>query len=84
LTAGEKAIFNPTCRSKKKKIEKAFANLNVVDVVGVSSNAGTRSCAAHNTCGDSVVVSDKLYCSWEIQRREDNPKEEEEVIFLYK
>ncbi|RHY44097.1 hypothetical protein DYB34_011922 [Aphanomyces astaci] len=32
-------------------------DLKAVDIVGVSSGEGTRSCAYHEICGDSLTVS---------------------------
>lgn len=69
----------------KKGLEQtAIEKVKVIDVVGVSCNGGTRSCTAHHTCGDAVVVSDKLYCSWEIQPMEADPNENEEVVKVFK
>jgi hypothetical protein len=65
-------------------LKKAFAELNVIDVVGVSNNGGGRFCTTHQTCGDSVVVSNKLYCVWKVQPNNDNPKLMEEVVKVYK
>jgi hypothetical protein len=53
---------------KSKRANTMFATPifkeNFVDVVGVDSELNGRSCSAHPCCGHTIVVGDKLVCTW--------------------
>ncbi|ETV89804.1 hypothetical protein H310_15366, partial [Aphanomyces invadans] len=56
-------------------------DLKAVDIVGVSSGEGTRSCTCHEICGDSLTVDDLVVFRLAIQGTSDNL---EEVIKVYR
>ena len=63
--------------------KKEFSKITHVDVVGVSNNGNGRSCSIHGVCGDSVRLTDKLYCDWKIQYFPEK-KQSEEVVRVLK
>ncbi|KAF0707579.1 hypothetical protein AaE_013542 [Aphanomyces astaci] len=56
--------------------------LKAVDIVGCSSGEGTRSCPAHEVCGDSLAVNDVVVFRYEVMRL--NADGLEETLKVYK
>ncbi|ETV83614.1 hypothetical protein H257_04306 [Aphanomyces astaci] len=56
--------------------------LKAVDIVGVSSGEGTRSCTCHDICGDSLTVDDLVVCRLEVQGESGNLEEVLKVFRL--
>ena len=59
-------------------------DLRAVDVVGLSSGEGTRSCTTHAICGDIIAENDVLLFKAAMLDRDDKPDEVEEVLKVYR
>ena len=57
-------------------------DVKAIDIVGVSSGSGTRSCTSHERCGDFVCVNDSVIIKLEVIRNDST--ELEEALKVYR
>jgi hypothetical protein len=63
------ATMNVTTQSTKPKATNTTFGAPIIlektiEVVGVDSELNGRSCAVHPCCGHTIVIGDKLVCTW--------------------
>ena len=74
---------NPTMTPRIENMitgKREFVNLHTIEVNGLDHGSHGRSCTAHDVCGYTVRISDKLYCEWGVQEINNRPPED--VVFV--
>ncbi|ETV66673.1 hypothetical protein H257_16888 [Aphanomyces astaci] len=80
--ANNQVVDSPVKSPQVCLCARRLMELKAVDIVGVSSGEGTRSCTCHDMCGDSLTVDDLVVCRLEVQGESVNLKEVLKVFLL--